>query len=99
MRKAFARTGIGRSERNLPAEFAEETPANLSEAGAAHAEHVRQAIATGLEPAEVAARALEGILADDLYIFTHAQMRPLLDKRLARVKAAYDKAERFGEGP
>ena len=50
----------------------------------------------GLDPAEVAARTLRGIRDEDLYIFTHPDMRPWLDKRLERIRAAYDKAERFG---
>ena len=91
----FARTGIALSERNQPAELAKDADAPLSTAGAAHAEQIRAAIAGGIEPAEVAARALRGILDDDLYIFTHPEMRPMLRKRLARIEAAYDKAEAF----
>jgi NAD(P)-dependent dehydrogenase (short-subunit alcohol dehydrogenase family) len=91
----FARTGIALSERNQPADLAKDAHAPLSAAGAAHAEQIRAAIAGGIEPAEVAARALRGILDDDLYIFTHPEMRPMLRKRLARIEAAYDKAEAF----
>jgi NAD(P)-dependent dehydrogenase (short-subunit alcohol dehydrogenase family) len=91
----FARTGIALSERNQPAELAKDADAPLSTAGAAHAEQIRAAIARGIGPAEVAARALRGILDDDLYIFTHPEMRPMLRKRLARIEAAYDKAEGF----
>lgn len=92
----FARTGIASSERNQPAELAKDAPAPLSDAGAAHAAQIRAAVAKGIEPSEVAARALEGIRDGDLYIFTHPEMRPMLQKRLARINAAYDKAERFG---
>lgn len=93
----FAKTGIALSERNAPAELAGDVEAPLSQAGAAHAAQIREFIARGIEPAEVAARALRGILDDDLYIFTHPDMRPMLEKRLARIRAAYDKAERFKE--
>jgi hypothetical protein len=58
---------------------------------------VREFISKGIEPSEVAARALQGIVDGDLYIFTHPDMRPMLQKRLARINAAYDKAERFGQ--
>jgi NAD(P)-dependent dehydrogenase (short-subunit alcohol dehydrogenase family) len=92
----FARTGIALSERNQPAELVKDAQAPLSQASADHAAQIRAAIAKGIEPAEVAARALRGILDDDLYIFTHPEMRPMLQKRLARINAAYDKAERFG---
>ena len=91
----FARTGIAHSERNAPADLAKEADEPLSEAAAAHAVRVREFVAMGIEPAEVAARALQGIVDGDLYIFTHPDMRPMLQKRLARINAAYDKAERF----
>jgi NAD(P)-dependent dehydrogenase (short-subunit alcohol dehydrogenase family) len=91
----FAKTGIALSERNAPAELAQDAKAPLSQAGAAHAAQIHEEIAKGIEPAEVAARALRGILDDDLYIFTHPGMRPMLEKRLARIRAAYDKAEAF----
>jgi NAD(P)-dependent dehydrogenase (short-subunit alcohol dehydrogenase family) len=91
----FARTGIALSERNQPAELAGDSKAPLSQAGAAHAAQILDAIAKGIEPAEVAARALQGIIDGDLYIFTHPDMRPMLQKRLARINAAYDKAEKF----
>jgi NAD(P)-dependent dehydrogenase (short-subunit alcohol dehydrogenase family) len=91
----FARTGIASSERNAPAGLAEKAGAPVSAALAARAAQLRDFVAGGIAPAEVAARALQGILDGDLYIFTHPDMRPMLDKRLARIGAAYDKAERF----
>jgi NAD(P)-dependent dehydrogenase (short-subunit alcohol dehydrogenase family) len=91
----FARTGIAHSERNAPADVAGDVNAPMSEAAAAHAVRVREFVATGIAPSEVAARALQGIVDGDLYIFTHPDMRPMLQKRLARINAAYDKAERF----
>jgi NAD(P)-dependent dehydrogenase (short-subunit alcohol dehydrogenase family) len=94
----FARTGIALSERNAPPDLAGDSDAPLSEAAAAHAAQVREFVARGIEPAVVAARALQGIVDGDLYIFTHPDMRPMLQKRLARINAAYDKAERFGGG-
>jgi NAD(P)-dependent dehydrogenase (short-subunit alcohol dehydrogenase family) len=92
----FAQTGIAHSERNAPADLANEANAPLSEAAGAHAAQLREFVATGIAPAEVAARALQGIVDDDLYIFTHPDMRPMLQKRLVRINAAYDKAERYG---
>jgi len=91
----FARTGIAASERNAPAALANDAEAPLSPAAAAHAAQVRAFVAQGIAPSEVVARALEGIRDGDLYIFTHPDMRPMLQKRLARINAAYDKAERF----
>jgi len=88
----FAKTGIA-DERPNP--LAPEAPP-MSKAGAERAAQVRHAVETGLDPAEVAARTLRGVRDGDLYIFTHPDMRPWLDKRLERLRAAYDKAERFG---
>ena len=90
----FARTGIA-DERPNPL-VPDAAPRPISQAGAERAAQVRHAVQTGLEPEEVAARTLSGIRDDDLYIFTHPDMRPWLDKRLERIRAAYDKAERFG---
>jgi NAD(P)-dependent dehydrogenase (short-subunit alcohol dehydrogenase family) len=94
----FARTGIAHSERNAPADLAEDARMPLSEAAAAQAAQSREFVARGIEPSEVAARALQGIVDGDLYIFTHPDMRPMLRKRLARIGAAYDKAELFKAG-
>jgi NAD(P)-dependent dehydrogenase (short-subunit alcohol dehydrogenase family) len=92
----FARTGIGSSERNAPKDIVSEAQTPMSQAGAARVAQVTEAIAQGIAPSEVAARALQGIRDNDLYIFTHPDMRPMLQKRLGRINAAYDKAERFG---
>jgi short-subunit dehydrogenase len=87
----FARTGIA-DERPNP--LAPEAPP-VSKAGAERAAQLRLAVEAGLDPEEVAARTLSGVRDDDLYIFTHPEMRPWLDKRLERLRAAYDKADRF----
>jgi len=88
----FARTGIADDRPNPLAP----APPPASKAGAERAAQVRQAVKSGLDPAEVAARTLSGVRDGDLYIFTHPDMRPWLDRRLDRLRAAYDKAERFG---
>src|SRR5579872_2212953 len=92
----FARTNIARSERNQPAELAAEAPAG---AAAERAAMTAQAVATGIEPAEVAARAVAGIKDGDLYIFTHPGMRKMVEKRFERIDAAYDKAEKYAATP
>jgi NAD(P)-dependent dehydrogenase (short-subunit alcohol dehydrogenase family) len=92
----FAKTRIAASERNQPADL-KEAPRAASQAAADRAAQSILAVATGIEPAEVAARALEGIKEDDLYIFTHPGMRRLIDKRFSRIQAAYDKADSYFE--
>jgi NAD(P)-dependent dehydrogenase (short-subunit alcohol dehydrogenase family) len=93
----FAKTGIAQSDRNQPAELAAEAHAASSKAAAERAAMSIHAVATGIEPAEVAARTLEGIKDGDLYIFTHPGMRKLIEKRFERINAAYDKTERYVE--
>jgi hypothetical protein len=77
------------------ARFPRACPVGVSNAGAERAAQLRLAVEAGLDPVEVAARTLRGVRDEDLYIFTHPEMRPWLDKRLERLRAAYDKAERF----
>ena len=91
----FARTGIADSARNAPAGLAGAAQGETSAAAAARLAEVRAFVAGGIAPAEVAARALQGVRDGDLYVFTHPGMRAMIEKRFARIGAAYDKAERF----
>jgi NAD(P)-dependent dehydrogenase (short-subunit alcohol dehydrogenase family) len=91
----FAKTGITSSERNQPAELAEEAHEKPTQAASDRAAQLILAVATGIDASEVAARALEGIKDDDLYIFTHPGMRKLVAKRFERINAAYDKSGRY----
>ena len=47
--------------------------------------------AAGLDPAAVAARVLDAIREDELYIFTHPGMRAEVEERFAAILAAMDK--------
>jgi NAD(P)-dependent dehydrogenase (short-subunit alcohol dehydrogenase family) len=91
----FAKTRITSSERNQPTDLSVGPRSAPSQAAAAQAARSIQAVASGIEPSEVAARTLQGIKDDDPYIFTHPAMRALIDKRFARLAVAYDKADRF----
>jgi NAD(P)-dependent dehydrogenase (short-subunit alcohol dehydrogenase family) len=93
----FAKTRITSSERNQPADLDEESHAPSSQQAADRAAQTILAVAAGLEPAEVAARTLEGIKDGDLYIFTHPGMRKLVEKRFQRIAQAYDKADGYLE--
>jgi NAD(P)-dependent dehydrogenase (short-subunit alcohol dehydrogenase family) len=46
-------------------------------------------------PDEVGRRVLEAVLADDLYVMTHADGREMLTKRHERLLRAFDRAEAF----
>ena len=91
----FAKTRITFSDRNQPADLAEVAAAPVSKASAERAAQTLQAVATGIEASEVAARTLQGIKDGEFYIFTHPDMRPMVEKRFGRIGAAYDKAAAF----
>jgi NAD(P)-dependent dehydrogenase (short-subunit alcohol dehydrogenase family) len=86
----FVRTGIGESGRNRPERYGEtQTPDPASPAGQMLA-LITASIAAGLDPADVAARVLAAIREDELYVFTHPDMRGHVDARFAAIQAAMD---------
>ncbi len=87
----FVRTGIGNSGRNRPTRYGTVPVLDpASRAGALVAEISRQ-IEAGLDPAAVAAPVLEAIRANELYVFTHPNMRVEVDERFAAIQAAMDR--------
>lgn len=50
-------------------------------------------VLTGISTEPVAARVVEAVLGDELYIFTHPEMRGAVEARFARIMAAFDAAE------
>jgi NAD(P)-dependent dehydrogenase (short-subunit alcohol dehydrogenase family) len=51
--------------------------------------------AAGMQPAEVAARIVDGVRDNRFFIATHAGTRPMVESRHADLMAAYDAAEDF----
>ena len=89
----FVRTGIGESGRNRPERYGEtQTPDPASPAGQLLA-YIAERLRTGLDPSEVAARVVSAIRGDELYVFTHPEMRGEVEERFAAIMAALDKAE------
>ena len=86
-------TAFYESRRNAPASVPPPPP-NSREARA-HAQGRTVRIDHGIPPPEVAARVLQGIRDRDLYIFTHPEMRSMIDDRHARLSAGFDKAAAF----
>jgi NAD(P)-dependent dehydrogenase (short-subunit alcohol dehydrogenase family) len=88
----FVRTLIGESGRNRPERYGPtQTPDPASPQGqliAYIAEHLR----SGLDPSEISTRVLAAIRGDELYVFTHPEMRGELEERFAAIMAAMDKA-------
>ena len=89
----FVRTGIGESGRNRPERYgATQTPDPTSPAGQLLA-YIAERLRTGLDPSEVAARVVSAIRGDELYVFTHPEMRGEVEERFAAIMSALDKAE------
>ena len=89
---SFVRTRISESARNRPARYGPtQTPAPDSPAGALAA-RLAELSQSGLDPSEVAARTLTAICEDELYVFTHPQLRCEAEQRFAAILAAIDKA-------
>ena len=85
----IVRTNILESARNRPQRYGPATPADMTNPRYARfAERVR----TGMDPAEVARRVLAAVRDDELYIFTHPEMRSAVEERFQAILAAFDRA-------
>jgi NAD(P)-dependent dehydrogenase (short-subunit alcohol dehydrogenase family) len=88
----FVRTRINESGRNRPERYGPtQTPDPASPAGVLVAQ-IAQLVQSGIDPSDVAARVLTAICEDELYVFTHPQMRAEAEERFAAILAAMDKA-------
>ena len=84
----FVRTRIIESDRNRPKRYG---PTSTPEEGAIVAKF-SELVQSGLDPSDVARRALTAIRNDELYVFTHPERRPEVEARFAAILAAFDKA-------
>jgi NAD(P)-dependent dehydrogenase (short-subunit alcohol dehydrogenase family) len=84
----WVRTRITESGRNRSERYGASRPPDLTGPAAVVAELVN----TGLDPATVAERVLTAIREDELYVFTHPEMRAPLEERFTAILAAMDKA-------
>ena len=88
----FVRTRIAESGRNRLQRYGpRRTPDPASWAGALAAQLANLA-QSGIDPADVARRVLAAIRDDELYVFTHPEMRAEMAERFAAILAAMDKA-------
>jgi NAD(P)-dependent dehydrogenase (short-subunit alcohol dehydrogenase family) len=88
----YVRTRIGESGRNRPQRYGPAlAPDPASPAGALVAQ-IAALLKAGLDPSQVAAQVLAAIRADELYVFTHPEMRGEVDERFAAIEAAMDRA-------
>lgn len=88
----FVRTRISESGRNRPQRYGSAIKPDPASPAGALAAHLAELAQSGLDPAEVAAQVLCAIRGDDLYVFTHPEMRDEVEERFAAILAALDKA-------
>ena len=88
----FVRTGIAESGRNRPDRYGPTPPLDPASPAAAIVAEIARRLQAGLEPSAVATKVLDAIRNDELYIFTHPEMRDDIDARFAAIQAAMDKA-------
>jgi NAD(P)-dependent dehydrogenase (short-subunit alcohol dehydrogenase family) len=88
---SFVRTGIGESGRNRPQRYGPTPALDPASPAAAIVAEIAMRLQSGLDPAAVAARVLDAIRNDELYVFTHPNMREQVDERFAAIQAAMDK--------
>src|SRR6266404_5150294 len=87
----FVSTRIDESGRNRPERYgATQTPDPASPAGLLLAQ-IAERLQAGLDPSDVAARVLAAIREDELYVFTHPEMRGRVEDRFGAILAAMDK--------
>jgi NAD(P)-dependent dehydrogenase (short-subunit alcohol dehydrogenase family) len=87
---SFVRTRIHESGRNRPARYGETQTFDPGSPAGQMLAFIAASIAAGLEPADVAAKVLAAIREDQLYIFTHPDMRGAVDERFAAIQTAMD---------
>jgi NAD(P)-dependent dehydrogenase (short-subunit alcohol dehydrogenase family) len=81
---AFVRTSIGSGHRNRPG-----GPRSGNDAGSAV---LNQLVEGGMDPKMLAARVLEAIRDDELYIFTHPELKAAVEGRFNAILEAFDRA-------
>jgi NAD(P)-dependent dehydrogenase (short-subunit alcohol dehydrogenase family) len=84
----FVRTRIHESRRNRLAEYGADPRANDDAINNGAGELVK----SGIDPDAVGARVVEAIRDNELYIFTHPDMKALVEMRFAKIMEAFDKA-------
>jgi NAD(P)-dependent dehydrogenase (short-subunit alcohol dehydrogenase family) len=88
----YVRTRIGESGRNRPERYGPSPTLDPASPAGAMVAEIAERLKAGLDPSQVAARVLAAVRADELYVFTHPEMRDEVDQRFAAIEAAMDKA-------
>lgn len=88
----WVRTGIADSNRNRPDTLTDTVDRS------AEMEEARVFIEQGIDASVVADRVAYAIKHDEMYIFTHPEMREWVELRFAQITAAFDTAETLAKG-
>jgi len=88
---SYVRTRIGESGRNRQKRYGETPPLDPASPAAQMVAEIARYLEAGLDPSDVAARVMSAIRNDELYVFTHPNMRAEVDQRFAAIQAAMDK--------
>lgn len=88
----FVRTRIAESARNRQERYGPAQRPPPDSASWELARRMAENADAGLDPAWVAARALDAIRSNELYVFTHPEMRGEVDERFAAIDAAFRRA-------
>jgi NAD(P)-dependent dehydrogenase (short-subunit alcohol dehydrogenase family) len=88
---SFVRTLIGESGRNRQQRYGPTPSLDPNSPAAAIVAEIASRLQAGLDPAAVAERVLDAVRNDELYVFTHPNMRGEVDQRFAAIQAAMDK--------
>jgi NAD(P)-dependent dehydrogenase (short-subunit alcohol dehydrogenase family) len=82
----YVRTRIAEAGRNRQPQYGAHVASPLGSRAA-------ELVNAGIDPQEVAARVLDAVCNDELYAFTHAEMRSFLEERFHAILAAYERPD------
>jgi NAD(P)-dependent dehydrogenase (short-subunit alcohol dehydrogenase family) len=86
----FVQTKIHESERNKPSRYG--SSSTVSSGLGDTKETAAQMVLSGIPVEPVGNRVVEAIKDNDLYIFTHVEMKPFVEMRFQNILAAFDKS-------
>jgi NAD(P)-dependent dehydrogenase (short-subunit alcohol dehydrogenase family) len=95
----FVRTQIDQSGRNRPERYGPPPSLDPESRAAALVKLIGEQVQAGLDPLVVAARVLQSIEDNALYVFTHPETLPQLERRFGAILTAMEKASYFGSAP
>jgi len=90
------RSNMPRNGRNRPARFGGAIDENSDPHAAAHIRDMGKRNEGGMDPREAGLRVLKGIENDQLYIFSHADERGVIEQRFKRILRDMDAAAALG---